>query len=517
MGTQKPSPPPPSPAKHLPNILALTKKFNSERDLPQLLTLLTREAAQILDCEAVSILFYDREQCELYSQASADGEQIRLDARLGVAGAALMTDSILKVSNAEEDDRFFAGIDRQTKKRTRNLLAIPLKTASGELIGVFEAINKKKGTFSQRDQDIAMTIAEQGTLALDNAQCFHKLLTEHGQLHRENAQLRKEVNGRFSSNNLLGTSLRMQNLIRLIDQIQDSSVDVLITGENGTGKELVAKAIHYNSSRSRNPFVALNCASLPENLLETELFGIEKKVATDVDFRIGKFEQANGGTLFLDEIGDMGLRAQAKILRVLEERTLERVGGRTSIPLDVRILAATNKDLESAISRGRFRDDLYYRLKIVPIHTPSLRERPEDIPLLANFFLNKYCESMGKSPKKISPAAMRCLEACFWPGNVRQLENEMKRLVVTVRRSTITEEDLDDSIRFSSFSSSSQPHIRAQTLPQAVEELEQRLIKQALQACHHNQVRTAKALGLSRQGLIKKMKRYGIMGTKGSE
>jgi len=512
-----PSTPSPSLAKHLPTILALTKKFNSERDLPQLLTLFTREAAQILDCEGVSILFYDQEHCELYSEASADGEEIRLDARLGIAGAALMTDSILNVPHAQQDSRFFPGVDHKTKKRTRNLLAIPLKTANGELIGVFEALNKKNGTFSRKDQDMAVAIAEQGTLALDNAQCFHKLLKEHGQLHRENAQLRKEVHAQFSTNNLLGTSPRMQNLIRLIDQIQESSVDILITGENGTGKELVAKAIHYNSSRSRHPFVALNCASLPENLLEAELFGIEKRVATEVDFRIGKFEQANGGTLFLDEIGDMGLGAQAKILRVLEERTLERVGGRTSIPIEIRILAATNMDLESAISRGRFREDLYYRLKVVPIHTPSLRERPEDIPLLANFFLNKYSESMRKGPKKISPAAMRCLEMCFWPGNVRQLENEIKRLLITVRRSTIMDEDLEHSIRFPSFSSTSQPHIRAQTLPQAVEELEQRLIKQALQACHYNQVRTAKALGLSRQGLIKKMKRYEIVGTRGSE
>lgn len=507
-----------SDVKPLPAILALCQKINSERNLPQLLQILTQEASRLLDCEGVSFLLYDPDRNELWSHASADGEIFRIDARLGIAGAAFMGGQILNVSNAQQDSRFFPGVDRQTKKRTRNLLAIPLKTQKGETIGVFEAMNKKNGAFTKHDQDMALAIAEQSASALETAQHFETLHNHHLQLSQENAQLRKEVEGRFAISNLIGTSQRMQNLVRLIDQIADSSADVLITGENGTGKELVAKALHYNSARAGKPMVALNCASLPDNLLESELFGIEKKVATDVDFRIGKFEQANTGTLFLDEIGDMGLGAQAKILRVLEERAIERVGGRTSIPIDVRIIAATNKDLESAIKEGRFREDLYYRLRIVPIHTPALRERPEDIALLANFFLAKYCKEMRKELKKIAPAAMQRLETCSWPGNVRQLENEIKRLVLTVRRATITEDDLDESIRTYDYSAIKSGFIvHSQTLPQAVEELEQRMIKHALHACRQNQVRTAKILGLSRQGLIKKMKRYGILSARGLE
>ena len=229
----------------------------------------------------------------------------------------------------------------------------------------------------------------------------------------------------------------MQRLVRVIDQIRDSSVDVLITGENGTGKELVAKAIHYNSPRARQPFVAINCAALPETLIESELFGISKGTATGVDARIGKFEQANKGTFFLDEIGDLGISAQAKVLRVLQERAVEPVGERGAIPLDIRVIAATNKNLESAIKAGAFREDLYYRLKVVHVQMPALREIPADIPLLVNYFLHRYTTQMDRPRKKLSAGAMQRLMEYSWPGNIRQLENEMKRLVVMVRGTTI--------------------------------------------------------------------------------
>ena len=204
-------------------------------------------------------------------------------------------------------------------------------------------------------------------------------------------------------------SHRIQSVVRLIDQIRDSSVDVLIQGESGTGKELVAKALHYNSPRAKHPFIALNCAALPESIVEAELFGIERGIATGVDRRIGKFEEAQGGTLFLDEIGDLSLPSQAKILRVLQERSVTRVGGRTATPLDMRIIAATNKDLEAEIKAGHFRVDLYYRLKVIHIETPALREVPEDIPILANHFLAKYCKLMKTEPKQFTPAALECL------------------------------------------------------------------------------------------------------------
>ena len=212
----------------------------------------------------------------------------------------------------------------------------------------------------------------------------------------------------FSTQKIVGMSHKVESIIRLIDQIRDCSVDVLIQGESGTGKELVARALHYNSPRANGPFVALNCAALPDNLVEAELFGIEKGVATGVERRTGKFEAANRGTLFLDEIGDLNLTAQAKLLRALQERAVDRVGTTKPIPIDIRIIAATNRDLLGAIREKQFREDLYYRVKVIRIQTPPLREITEDIPLLANHFLEKHCQAMNVESKKLhaSRAAM---------------------------------------------------------------------------------------------------------------
>ena len=255
--------------------------------------------------------------------------------------------------------------------------------------------------------------------------------------------------------------------------------------------------------------------------MESELFGIEKGVATGVERRIGKFEEADGGTLFLDEIGDLSLPSQAKILRVLQEGEIEHVGGRKTIQVDVRILAATNKDLDAEIKKGTFRYDLYYRLKVIHISPPPLREIQEDIPLLANYFLAKHFREMGKELKKLMPDAMECLMNYAWPGNVRELENEMKRVVVLAQDYAITEKDLSEFIRGSRSEHqrptpprSSKETIenvkKTQTLKETVEEVEKGLILEALRNFRQNQLQAAKALGLSRQGLIKKMKRYGI-------
>jgi Nif-specific regulatory protein len=289
-------------------------------------------------------------------------------------------------------------------------------------------------------------------------------------------------------------------------------VNVLITGESGTGKELIAKALHYNSPRARKPFVALNCAALPETLLESELFGIEKGVATGVDSRLGQFQKADGGTLFLDEIGDLSLTAQAKILRVLQERVLERVGGRHSIPVDVRILAATNKDLEAEIAKGGFREDLYYRIKVIHVHMPPLREIREEIPLLANHFLKEYCRETARS-LAFAPEVMRKLVSAPWPGNVRQLRNEVMRLAACARLNMIQEEDLWEGTANQSRDQqlTIQP-VKLQSLKKAVIEMEQRMITEALRETRNNQQQAARLLGLSRQGLINKMKRYAIAG-----
>jgi DNA-binding NtrC family response regulator len=295
-----------------------------------------------------------------------------------------------------------------------------------------------------------------------------------------------------------------------VERIRDSLVNVMITGESGTGKEMVAKAIHYTSSRARRPFVALNCAALPETLLESELFGIEKGVATGVEQRVGQFQKADGGTLFLDEVGDLSLIAQAKILRVLQERVMERVGGRTSIAVDVRLLAATNKDLEAEIAKGAFREDLYYRIKVVHIHMPPLRDIREEIGLLANHFLKEYCAETGRAGMEFSPEVIRRLIVAPWPGNIRQLRNEVMRLAAIARQNVIAEEDLWEGVSTARYDQAPAKSTKAQSLKAAVGQLEKQMILEALQGTRNNQQQAAKTLGLSRQGLINKMKRYAI-------
>ncbi len=496
--------------KKLEAVLSICQKINSEKDLSSLLDLIAREAARLMDADRASIFLLDRDKRELWSQVALDSAPIRFDARLGIAGAAALGGQPINVKDARQDPRFYPDIDARTGYRTRSLLAVPLKNHQSEIIGAFEVLNKRGEAFNDEDVQILQSLAAHAAIAIDTARMFQELKRNHEQLLVENKQLWKEVEGKFSTENILGTSEKIQRVIRLIEEISDSTVNVLITGESGTGKELAARAIHYSSPRARRPLVALNCAALPESLVESELFGIEKGVATGVERRVGKFEEANEGTLLLDEIGDLSLVAQAKILRALQEKVVERVGGRKPIPVDVRALAATNKDLPAAIKKGAFREDLYYRLNVVNIHMPPLREIPEDIPLLASFFLNKHCLEMKKELKRLTSGALDSLKRYPWPGNVRELENEMKRVVVSTRHTEIGEADLSDLIRNGGTRVGASATAAAGSLKEAVEQIERRMIQEALRACRHNQQRAAKRLGLSRQGLIKKMKRYGI-------
>jgi Nif-specific regulatory protein len=520
--SQGPTPSLPSPSSRSENdrgdrlraILNVCKRMTSVGDVISLLELITIETKALLKADRVSLFLLDREKCELWSVISQEKKIMRFDARLGIAGSVAMTGQTINVADAYEHPLFYKEVDLKTGYRTRTLLAVPLKNLRGEIIGVGEAINKSEGLFTDEDAELLQTLAAHVSDTIETTQLERQLL-EYPLKKEPDAGT--DLDG-FSTQNIIGMSYRMQAIIRLIDQIRDCSVDVLIEGESGTGKELVAKALHHNSPRAEQPFVAVNCAALPDALVEAELFGIEKGVATGVDRRIGRFEEANGGTLFLDEIGDLSLAAQAKILRVLQERAVDRVGGRGSLAIDIRVIAATNKNLEAAIKERTFREDLYYRLKVIHIQTPSLREVPEDIPGLANHFLNKYCKLMQTEPKQFTPEALNLLTGYLWPGNTRQLENEVKRLVASVRGKAITEDHLDNSIRNPAapvqiFPPSVKPAAGApssRSLPTAVEALERRMIEEALRESGGNKQKAAQALDLSRQGLIKKLKRLGV-------
>jgi Nif-specific regulatory protein len=494
-------------------LLYLSQQLAAERDLPRLLDLMAREVARLLHAERASVFLWDRSTDELWSLVALGSAPLRFDARRGLAGAVVQTGVILNVPDVHRDPRFYPAIDARTGFRTRNVLAVPLRNHAGDIIGAFQVLNKQRGAFTTDDEEVLKAVAAQAAIAIETAQFIGGLQQQRDALLAENSQLWQAVEGRYTRQPLLGTSPHIREVVRLIEQLRDSSVEVLITGESGTGKEIVARALHYTSRRARGPFVAVNCAALPASLIESELFGIERGVATGVERRVGKFEAAHGGTLFLDELGDLSAGAQATLLRVLQEHVVERVGGRRSIPVDVRVIAATNKNLEEAMANGSFRADLYYRLKVIHIAMPPLRTMRQDIALLATHFLDEYTRELGKGRLELTPEAIRCLETYEWPGNVRELSHEIKRLAVLARAPIITPGDLSPAIQKATTRTPSLQSTASHggSLKTAVEELEQQMLQEALKICKYNQVQAAKRLGLSRQGLIKKLKRYGII------
>jgi Nif-specific regulatory protein len=486
-------------------VLNICRRMSAMTDLASLQSLITREAKELLQADRVSIFLFDRDNCELWSAISQEGKIMRFDARLGIAGAVALSGQTINVVDAYQHPLFYKEVDVETGYQTDTLLAVPLHSLDGAVIGVGEATNKLGGSFTAEDAEILATLAARLADVLENSAVAAELKAQNTE--RGNYPAAQFISG-FSTQNIVGMSHRIESTIRLIDQIRPSSVDVLIQGESGTGKELIAKALHFNSPRAKYPFIAVNCAALPDALVEAELFGIEKGFATGVDRRIGKFEAAHEGTLFLDEIGDLSLTAQAKILRVLQERSVDRVGGRTPVPINVRIIAATNRNLEAAVREKQFRADLYYRLSVVNIQTPSLRETPEDIAILANHFLQKHCATMSVEPKQLSAAALDRLSAYHWPGNARQLENEIKRLVASVRGKIITEDQIAIPSETKPVPSTTHAApITGKSLFDAVETLERRMIQDALNQAGGNKLKAAQVLGMSRGGFLKKLKK----------
>jgi DNA-binding NtrC family response regulator len=390
---------------------------------------------------------------------------------------------------------------KHAKENSPDSLCIIL-TGYGTIKNAVEAI--KSGAFDYLTKPVK----------LEEVLVTIKRALEHRNLKRENINLRDQLKKKYRFENIIGDSERMQKVFETIDKVADTDSTILILGDSGTGKELVAKAIHYNSYRRNGPFVPVNCAAIPSELLESELFGHERGAFTGaIRTRIGRFELANGGALFLDEIGDMTPVLQSKLLRVLQEREFERIGGIKAIKTDIRVIAATHQDLKKAVQQQRFREDLYYRLNVIPIEIPPLRERRSDISLLVHHFLNHFRKTKKKKIVGMADDVLQRLMEYDWPGNVRELENMIERIVILTNNETIVMEDLPEKLQ----SISEADHARGLSLPEegisletAVNDFEKELILQALNKTGWVKNKAAQMLHLNRTTLIEKIKRQNL-------
>jgi len=443
-----------------------------------------------------------------YLATFGEGGARRAEARVGfprrLSEAAVAEDDFL-----QELLRAESALRRESFRLLRN----PVRAAIGVAIrggarplGVLVLADKERrgggGVFDPEDERFLASLAGLCGLAIENRRHLEKLTRERERLEEENRRLLDET-GRVAAGRLfIGDSLAARRVLDLVGRVAPSKTSVLLTGESGTGKELVARMIHARSDRSDKPFVAINCAALPETLLESELFGIERGVATGVEARVGRFESAQGGTVFLDEIGDMPMALQAKLLRVLQEREIERLGGRRRIPIDVRVLAATNARLPEKIARGEFREDLYYRLRVVEIVLPPLRERREDIPRLARHILERFAAREAREVLTLDREAFASLLAHDYAGNVRELENLLEGAASLSRGGVIRLEDLQwlptrPSGRF-------EPETPAETEVPNLRALQDRHIRRVLKLAGGNKSRAARLLGISRRTLYRK-------------
>lgn len=471
--------------------------FAGIRDSETLLERIAEEATRLLDCDRASIFLWDRERRELVAcpALGVEGNTLRVSDSAGIVGDVIRTGRSVNVEDAYDDPRFNQRVDKESGYRTRNMLCGPLRDVEGELIGAFEVINKHQGSFIAEDEEILAQLGLQAAIAVQNAR-------EREQLLRSQEQLTERL---MQGVQIIGESAAIAALRETIRRLAATDLPVLILGESGTGKEVVAHSLHYLGPRADQPFVAVNCAALTETLLESELFGHEKGAFTDAhETRRGKFELAEGGTLFLDEVGDMSPGGQAKLLRVLEQKVITRVGGSATIPTNVRVVAATNTDLVEAVREKRFREDLYYRLSVVTQSLPALRDRPEDILPLAEFFLAQFCRQAGRKTLQLSADARRRLQAHAWPGNVRELRNLMERLAFLTTGDRVEADDL-------AFILSPEQNTGFEPSPDmglsdATQQFQQEYIRRAIKRVRGNMSEAARLLGLHRSNLYRKMR-----------
>ncbi|MCA9178231.1 MAG: sigma-54-dependent Fis family transcriptional regulator [Planctomycetales bacterium] len=489
-------------AARLSAILEIAAQWRQARDMNSLLHDMAEAATRLLDSERASIFLWDRANHLLIGRPAlgVEGGELRIPDDRGVVGQVVQTGEPARVDEDDRGQSIDRSVDKELQFTTRSLLCVPLRDSQGRMLGAFEMINKRGGRFSDLDESALLELASHAALALENTKQYEQLLTTHHQMTNEAA----------ASVKLIGTCPQLEALRSSVNRVADTDLSILILGENGTGKEVISQLVHYLSRRRNEMLVAVNCAALPDTLLESELFGHEKGAFTDAhDTRVGKFELASGGTLFLDEIGDMSLSGQAKLLRVLEEKVVVRVGGSTPIHTDARVIAATNQKLAEMVRDKKFREDLYFRLNVVTLELPPLRERGDDILLLAEHFLVDFCRKAGRKPPRFTASAKRRLQSHRWPGNVRELRNLMERLAYLAPGDKIDAGDLAFILH------PGEPQGGAWLdmdlgLADATSRFQEQYIRKQIDECGGNMSEAATLLGLHRSNLYRKMRQLGM-------
>ena len=487
----------------------ITRAIHESLDLRKSLNKALDLLSEHLGISRSSITLLNPDTSEIYIEV-AHGISTREKSRgryklgEGITGRVIESGRPMAVPHIDDEPLFLdkTGARSRIDKSKISFVCVPIKDGR-KVIGALSVDRVFEGSLTLDEDVRLLTIIS--SLIAQKASLLEKINREKDQLREENILLKRELNKKYSFTNIIGNSHKMQEVFYLIVQVAKSNANVLLLGESGTGKELVANAIHYNSLRSNKPLVKVNCAALPANLIEAELFGHEKGAFTGADrLQFGKFERANGGTIFLDEIGSLAQESQGKLLRVLQEKELERLGGTKTIKVNIRLIAATNQDLAGAVEAGAFREDLFYRLNVYPIYLPALREREADILLLADYFFEKYSKDYNKDIRRISTPAIESLTQYHWPGNVRELENCMERAVLLCDDQVIHSYHLPPTLQTAKDTGTQQ----SQSFEEAVERFERELLIDALKSSRGNMRQAAISLKTTERVFGYKVKKY---------
>ncbi|MFH0814234.1 MAG: nif-specific transcriptional activator NifA [Pseudomonadota bacterium] len=473
-----------------PLLKTMAKKMGMMRGT---VTLLNRETGEIVIEEA-------------YGLSDSQKERGKYKLGEGVTGKVVQTGKPAVVPRISEEALFLnrTGARKNLPKEEVSFICVPIKLGK-EVIGALSADRLFADTISLEEDVRLLSIIS--SMIAQAVRLRQQVQEERQQLLEENIQLQEKLKDRFRPANIIGNSKAIQAVYDLIAQVSKSTTTVLIRGESGTGKELVANAIHYNSLRAAKALIKVNCAALPETVIESELFGHERGAFTGaIGQRKGRFELAQGGSIFLDEVGDLSAATQIKLLRVLQEKEFERVGGTTTVKVDVRVIAATNRNLESLVEEGKFRQDLYYRLNVFPIHMPPLRERKTDVLLLADYFVEKYSKANHKNIRRISTPAIDMLMSYHWPGNVRELENCIERAVILSNDDVIHGHHLPPTLQTAEATGTT----LVGTLQVTLDNVERELILDALKSSRGSKAKAARTLGITERLMGLRVEKYGI-------